>query len=249
MFPAVPLHQVSAAEDGSQFFAVIISEFPHNPYVQQWSFSVQRELARNTTLEANYVGNKGTHLLNRINIGQPLPPTDLTFCNQKDPTTGQYINLNNGDCPVSARRPFSNITSSLGFLDSQWNGYSNYNAGNLKLERRSNSMALLAVYTWAKSLDDKSAAAGVGSNGGGFSGHMNDLNPSLDYGRSDFDVDHRLVTSLVYQLPFGRGKRFGGGMNQAADLALGGWQVTTIASFQRGFPFSVVCNNNLLVMF
>jgi hypothetical protein len=119
----------------------------------------------------------------------------------------------------------------------------------LKLERRSSSLALLAVYTWAKSLDDKSAAAGIGSNGGGFSGHMSDLNPSLDYGRSDFDVDHRFVTSMVYQLPLGRGKHFGGGMNKAADLALGGWQVTAIATFQRGFPFSIACGNNIVVMF
>ena len=70
MFPAVPLHQVTPALDGSQFFAVIISEFPRNPYVQQWSLSVQRELAKNTTLEVNYVGNKGTHLLNRTNMAK-----------------------------------------------------------------------------------------------------------------------------------------------------------------------------------
>ena len=80
MFPPVLLHQVSPAADGGQFFAVIISERPHNPYVQQWSFSAQRELARNTTLEANYVGNKGTHLLNRVNIGQGPPPANPTTC-------------------------------------------------------------------------------------------------------------------------------------------------------------------------
>jgi len=246
MFPLVPLHQVSPASDGGQFFAVIISERPHNPYVQQWSLSVQRELARNTTLEANYVGNKGTHLLNRANIGQEPPPPNPAAC---DPLTGGDPTNVPNKCLFSTRSPYANFTSILGFLDSQYNGYSNYNAGNLKLERRSSSLALLAVYTWAKSLDDKSAAAGVGSNGGGFSGHMNELNPRLDYGRSDFDVDHRFVTSLVYQLPFGRGKRFGSGMNKGVDLALGGWQVTTIATFQRGFPFSIVCNNNLLVMF
>src|SRR5260370_30682901 len=134
MFPPVPFHQVTPAADGSQFFAVIISERPHNPYVQQWSFSVQRELARNTTLEANYVGNKGTHLLNRINIGQPLPPVNPAAC---DPITGGDPTL--GDCPVAVTKPFSNITSSLGFLDSQWNAYSNYNPGTLKRERRCNS--------------------------------------------------------------------------------------------------------------
>jgi len=255
IFPAVPLHQVvkdpvtGQYVDGGQFFAVIISERPHNPYVQQWSFSVQRELARNTTFEANYVGNKGTHLLNRVNVGAEPPPPNPAACDSLSGLPGAGPTNTTANCLFSQRRPYTNFTSILGFLDSEYNGYSNYHAGNLKLERRSSSLALLAVYTWAKSLDDKSAAAGVGSNGGGFSGHMNDLNPSLDYGRSDFDVDHRLVTSLVYQLPFGRGKRFGGGMNKAADLALGGWQVTTIASFQRGFPFSVVCNNNLLVMF
>jgi len=238
MFPAVPLHQVTAAQDGSQFFAVIISEYPKNPYVQQWSLSVQRELAKNTTLEVNYVGNKGTHLLNRTNIGQGLPPVDPTLC---DPTTGGDPTA--GDCPAATRRPFTNITSSLGFLDSQWNGYSSYNAGNVKLEKRSSSIALVSVYTWAKSLDDKSAAAGVGSTNA-FAGHMNENNPSLDYGRSDFDVNHRFVTSVVYQLPLGHGKRFGGNMNRAADLAIGGWQVTAITTFQKGFPYSILANDN-----
>ena len=239
MFPPVTLHQVTPAKDGSQFFAVIISEFPHNPYVQQWSLSVQRELARNTTLEVNYVGNKGTHNLNRINIGQGLPPANPAAC---DPLTGGVPTR--GDCPAAARRPFSNITSSLGFLDSQWNGYSNYNAGNVKLEKRSSSVALVAVYTWAKSLDDKSAAAGVGGTNA-FAGHMDEHNTRLDHGLSDFDVNHRFVTSFVYQLPFGRGKRFGSNLNKAADFALGGWQVTGITTFQKGFPFSVLANDKL----
>ena len=234
MFPAVTLHQVSPASDGSQFFAVIISEFPHNPYVQQWSLSVQRELARNTTLEVNYVGNKGTHLLNRINIGQGLPPANPAAC---DATAGG--DPKSGDCPALARRPFQNITSPNGFLDSQWNGYNNYNAGNIKLERRSSSLALVSVYTWSKSMDDKSAAAGVGATNA-FAGHMDEHNARLDYGRSDFDVPHRFVTSAVYQLPFGRGKRYGNSMNKAADLALGGWQITGITTFQKGFAFSVL---------
>ena len=237
MFPAVTLHQVSPAADGSQFFAVIISEFPKNPYVQQWSLSVQRELARNTTLEVNYVGNKGTHLLERVNIGQGPAPANPSAC---DPTVGG--DPTQGNCPAAARRPFVNITSPNGFLDSQWSGYSNYNAGNVKLERRSSSVALVAVYTWAKSLDDKSAAAGVGATNA-FAGHMDETNPHLDYGRSDFDVNQRFVTSAVYQLPFGRGKKFAGDVGRAADLAIGGWEVTGIATFQAGFPFSVLAND------
>jgi hypothetical protein len=232
LFPPVPLHQVSVAADGSQFFAVIISERPRNPSVQQWTLSVQRELARNTTLELNYVGNKGTHLLDRTNIGAPLPPSNPALC-QADPTQG--------DCPNNLRRPYANI-SAFGFLDSRWDGYSNYHAGNIKLERRSSSMALTAVYTWAKSLDDKSAPAGIGAVNA-FAGHLDDRHPRKDYGPSDFNVDHRFVTSFAYQLPFGRGKRFGGNMNRAADLALGGWQFTGITTFQTGFPFSVLAND------
>jgi hypothetical protein len=243
MFPPVNLHQVSSAIDGSQFFAVIISEFPHNPYVQQWSLSVQRELAKNTTLEVNYVGNKATHNLNRFNIGQGLPPANPAVCDPDVP--GNPPNAATlGDCPAAVRRPFANITSSLGFLDSQWNGYSNYNAGNVKLERRSSSLALVAVYTWAKSLDDKSAAAGVGGTNA-FAGHMDEHNIRLDYGRSSYDVNPRFVTSFVYQLPFGRGKKFGGSMNKAADLAVGGWQVTAITTFQAGFPFDVLADDKL----
>lgn len=92
------------------------------------------------TLELNYVGNKGTHLLNRTNIGQPLPPSDPALCASSGGTVG--------DCPVATRRLYANITSANGFLDSEWDRYSNYNAFNAKPERRTRSMAFLAVYTW-----------------------------------------------------------------------------------------------------
>jgi hypothetical protein len=52
-------------------------------------------------------------------------------------------------------------------------------------------------------------------------------------------VDHRLVSSFVYELPIGRGKKFGGNLPKAADLVIGGWQVNAIATFQRGFPLTV----------
>jgi hypothetical protein len=219
---------VTIAAQGGQFIAVILSEHPRNPYVQQWSLSVQRELSRNTTLEVNYVGNKGTHLLDRTNINQPFPASNPALC-QTDPTAG--------DCPIGDRRPYVNF-SAFATLDSHWDGYSNYNAGNVKLERRATDMAFTAVYTWAKSLDDKSAAAGIGATNG-FAGHMNDHDPRADYGPSDFNVGQRFVGSIVYSLPIGRGKRFLGGANRVADAAIGGWQLTSITTFQQGFPFSV----------
>lgn len=239
LFPAQSaLHPVSVAQDGGQFIAVIISENPKNPYVQQYSFSIQRELRPNTTLEINYVGNKATHLLDRTNINQPLPVNSIEFCNQKD-EKGNYSNLQNGDCPANKRRPLKNFTNGTGTLDSRWTGYSNYNAANVKLERRSSDLAAVLVYTYSKSMDDKSAAAGIGSSVGGFAGHLDDRNPNLDYARSDFDVGQRFVASYVWNLPIGRGKKLLGGVSKPVNAVVGGLSVTGIATLQKGFPFSV----------
>ena len=232
LFPPVTLHSVTPAIDGQQFIAVIISDHPINPYVQQWQLSVQHELAKNTTLEASYVGNKGTHNLDRININQPYAPTNPALC-QADPTAG--------DCPVGDRTPYVNFVGDT-TLNSSWTGWSNYNAGNLKLEHRAADLALVAVYTYAKDMDDKSAAAGVGATNS-YNGHLDDHNPKLDYAPSDFNVGQRFVTSYVWNLPFGHGKKYLGGVNKAADIAVGGWEITGIATFQKGFPFSILAND------
>lgn len=219
---------------GSQFIAVIVSNHPVNPYVQQWQLSVQRELAANTTLEASYVGNKGTHNLDRININQPYAPTDPALCNA-DPTAG--------DCPVANRIEYPNFfIGGDTTLNSSWTGWSNYNAGNLKLEHRASDLALVAIYTYAKDMDDKSAAAGVGATNS-YNGHLNDRDPALDYGPSDFNVGQRFVASYVWNLPFGHGQKYASNVNRAEDIAVGGWQVTGIVTFQKGFPFSVLGND------
>ena len=127
-------------------------------------------------------------------------------------------------------------------LNSSWSGWSNYNAGNIKLERRSADLALVALYTYAKDMDDKSAAAGVGATNS-YNGHLDDHDPKLDYAPSDFNVGQRFVASYVWNLPFGRGKKYASGVNKATDLVVGGWQLTGIATFQKGFPFSILAND------
>jgi carboxypeptidase family protein len=218
------------------FIAVIESENPLNPYVQSRTISVERELARNTTLEVNYIGTKGTHFLDRRNIAQPygIPASDLAFCQANPSAT-------TNNCPTSSRLPYPNFTGF--YIDSDWHGYSNYNALNVKFEHRAHDLAVTGVFTWAKSMDDKSAAAGVGATGSGYQGTMNNHDPALDYGPSDFDVDHRFVASYVYQLPFGRGKKFANGINRAMDELVGGWQLSGITTFQTGFPFSVTASD------
>jgi hypothetical protein len=230
-------------ESTLSFIAVIESENPLDPYVQSWTLSVERELASNTTLEVNYIGTKSSHLLDRRDIAQPnpIPASSQAFCQAQDPVTGSYININQAPCTVASRLPYPNFNGF--YIDSDFHGYSDYNAANVKFEHRSHDLAATAVFTWARSLDDKSAAAGVGATGAGYQGFENNHDPGLDYGPSDFDVDLRFVSSYVYQLPFGRGKKFAGGVNRLTNLAVGGWQLTGITTFQTGFPYTITAND------
>ena len=201
------------------FLAVNISEAPRNPYVQQWSFSVQRQLTSNTKLEVNYIGNKGTHLLMRRNFAQALVPTDP-----------------NNVTPVLSRKPYPNFNV---FINSDWSGNSSYQSANVKLEHRAGRLLFTTAYTWAKSIDNKSAAAGIGGADTGWQGFIDNHNVRLDHGLSDFDVDQRLVSSFVYDLPFGRGGKYLANVGRAADAVVGGWQMNGIVTFQRGFPYSI----------
>lgn len=218
LFPSFAAPGV-ATRQANTFLAVSQSPRPRNPYVQQWSLSAQRQLTGATTIEMNYVGNKGTNLLMRRNIAQALP---------FDPAN---------PLSVAARKPFPNFNV---YIDSEWGGRSRYNAFNTKFEHRGRGSLATFVYTWAKSTDSKSAAAGIGASGfNGWQGFLNNHDPERDYGRSDFDVDHRLVGSFVMNLPFGRGEKFAGGASGAKNAIVGGWQLNGIYTWQRGFPLTI----------
>jgi hypothetical protein len=213
----------AATPAANTFLAVSMSPEPRNPYVQQWSAGVQRQVWTNTIAEVNYIGTHGTHLLMRRNIAQALP---------YDPAN---------PLPVDARKPFPNFQV---YIDSDFSGDSTYHSINTKLERHTSSLVATVVYTWARSVDSKSAAAGIGASGyNGWQGLLNNNDPEADHGRSDFDVDHRLVTSFVYNLPFGRGEKFAGDASGVKNALIGGWQVNGIATFQRGFPITIQAND------
>jgi len=119
----------------------------------------------------------------------------------------------------------------------------NYDAGIVQLERRlTGGLTILSSYTWSRSLDDGGDIRGAGSS---------DSEPNnwyafvtgLDRGPSNFDQTHRFVTSWLYELPFGRGKKFGSGVSRAADLAVGGWSINGIWTVYSGLPMSVVGGN------
>ena len=218
LFPSFAAPGV-ATPAANTFLAVNQSPQPRNPYMQQWSFGVQRELFSSTTMELNYIGTHGTNLLMRRNIAQ---------ARLFDPAN---------PLPVAARKPYPNFVT---YIDSDWGGRSNYNAFNAKVEHRGRGSILTFAYTWAKSTDLKSAAAGIGASGfNGWQGFLDNSDPERDYGLSDFDVDHRLVASFVYNLPFGSGEKFAGDATGVKNAVIGGWQVNGIYTWQHGFPLTI----------
>ena len=138
---------------------------------------------------------------------------------------------------MAERKPFPNFGV---YIDSTWSGTSKYNGLNAKLEHHGRSLLATFAYTWSKSTDSKSAAAGIGASAfNGWQGFLDNHNPGLDYGLSDFDVDHRAVASFVWNLPFGKGERFAGDASGLKNAIIGGWQMNGIYTWQRGFPITI----------
>jgi hypothetical protein len=106
-----------------------------------------------------------------------------------------------------------------------------------KLEKRlSSGLSFLTAYTYGKVIDEVSVASfWYGSN----ADFRDAAHPGWERGLADFDVRHRFVMSFNYELPFGRGKKFGSSMSRAADLLAGGWAILGIGSYQTGFPLTV----------
>ncbi|MEW6212978.1 MAG: TonB-dependent receptor [Acidobacteriota bacterium] len=200
------------AQDPGVVSVITLDRHLRDGYLQQWSLTAQREIASNLVIDIGYVGSKGTKLLRRINPNQPRPGTDPD---------------------VNARRPiptFGDITVG------ESSAASVYHALQLRAEKRfSQGLSFLAAYTWSKSIDDASALFGTRGDGN-YAQDRNNLR--AERGLSNFDTRHRFTVSYIYELPFGRGKRFLNQGHNFADTVAGGWQITGIIALQSGQPFT-----------
>ncbi|MBM3727301.1 MAG: hypothetical protein FJW40_18000 [Acidobacteria bacterium] len=187
------------------------------PTTYQWTFGVQQELLPNLMLEVAYAGNRSVRQPNRWDANPARQDADLSR-----PT------------PIQSRRAFQNVGFVSGNTSQAW---SNYNALNVRLERRfAGGLTLLGVYTWAKALAIRPFDNWT---------VMDINNIRINYGPIN-DFTHNSVTSYVYDLPFGKGKRFGGGANPVMNQLIGGWQVNGITTFRSGAALSTtspVSNN------
>src|SRR3954471_14751857 len=183
------------------------------PNVQQWNFTIERQVGSSLVFSTAYVGTRGTHLNLNIDENVAVP----------------------GPGSVPARRPYPNYAAI-----SAWEprGPSSYNGLQASAQKRlSQGVSFLAAYTYSKSLDE-----GAGGNSSAGESRINIQNPrnlSADYGSSNFDYRQRFTLSTVVELPFGRGRKFLGNARGIENVLVGGWQITSIATIQSGAPFSV----------
>ena len=149
-----------------------------------------------------------------------------------------FLNGNQKNPANSFARPYANWPSDITeALNEFW---SNYNALQVRYEQRMVAgLTLLNSFTWEHSLDNASA-----SLEGNTPSPQNAFDIGADYAQSDYNLPVANVTSLVYELPFGKGKPLLSGMNGAENALLGGWQISAINTLQAGTPFNLTYGPN-----
>ncbi len=181
------------------------------PSVDAWNVTVQYQLSGSMSIEAAYVGNKGTHV-----FAGDGPEVDIN----QVPITGFFPGRNGNDF-----KPFFQKfgwTQGIGFFCDCADNH--YNSLQLKLDKRfSNGYSVLAHYTWQSQVQE---------DGGYFF-----FDSGLNRGPAGWQRDHNFVLAQVYELPFGKGKKFLGGVSRLGDLIVGGWQLNSTTTIQSGLPF------------
>jgi hypothetical protein len=178
-------------------------------YTMQFLLNIQREFHRDWLLEAGYMGGESHHLQGFQDANQGTPGTT-------------------GAAP--SRFPFSNF----GIIQLVADGANaNYNALNVKATRRfSQGLSVISSYTFSKSIDETS---GIRVQGFDTLFPQNSYCMRCERGLSSFDVRNRFVTSVLYDLPIGKGRMIEV-KNAPLNALVGGWQVGGILTAQSGLP-------------
>ncbi len=241
-----------------------------NSYVDQWNFFVERSFGRAWTLSAGYVGSHGSNLIWRgfhLNGTYQVPQSTLmdyragwiASNGTDDPAQAQVPN------PLPALigktpGPIGNTTIPAIDLHLPWlallgdtiigaGGSTNYNALQVSLKHPfSNGLTLLANYTWSKATGLNGGPAGTSfaeselSDYGGVAtwGGVDYGNLNNNRGLQSFDITHRFVAAVVYELPFNKGQALAPG-NSFARALVSGWQLAPVVTLQSGMPWGPNC--------
>jgi hypothetical protein len=188
------------------------NEYNRNtPTTMMYMFNVQYELPGAQLFEVGYVGSQLRHLEQLIAANEAIPGS-----------TGS----------IAERSPFPEF-GRIQLVDN--GGYGNYNGLAFKLTKRySSGLTYLLGYTWSRTLDTGSA---IRTHDGDTLFPQDSYCRNCEYGLSSFHTGQRFVSSVLYDLPFGRGRQFNI-ENPVLNAVAGGWQLGSIFTKQTGFPIT-----------
>jgi hypothetical protein len=219
------------------------------PYLQQWNLTLQRELIKGWVASVSYAGNKGTKLFGgNYNLNQLDPAYwSLQLALQDQVPNPFFGQITSG---AVSGRTVQRSQLLLPYPDygaiSMMNAHgasSIYHSMQITVEKRySQGLSVLLSFTGGKLIND--AFSEAGSNGGGGDFRIGRFNRRLDRSLDTDDVARRMVISGVYELPFGKGKKFASNVSGPMNLLVGGWQVNTMTTIQGGLPLQVRGANN-----
>jgi hypothetical protein len=199
-------------------------------YAESYFLSVQKTLAKNVLVDIAYVGNHGVHLQGFINANQKNPSLGFIGGVPANGWARPYPNWG-GTLLNNPANPFNN-----GDITEASNGFhSHYNSLQARYEQRFvDGLTLLNSFTWSHALDNASSTLEANTPDPQDGNNLN-----ADYGQSDYNLPIANVTSFVYDLPVGQGKRFLASSNTLENVLFGGWQISGINTVQGGTPFNL----------
>jgi hypothetical protein len=196
-------------------FAIAMDQNLQDQMTQQFNLVVQAQFPGKVTGEIGYVGARGTHnfITPNVNIPVPVDPASTTLS-------------------VNARRPNQNFLRNV--QGDYSTGSSTYHSLQTKLERRvGQGLNVLASYTWSKSISGPADIGGAVGGGNFGASPLNPYNPRSDRSLSLFDIPHRFVGTVLYDVPFFRDST---GLKRTL---LSGFQVSTILTAVSGDPAGI----------
>ena len=238
--------------------STIVASNNRNPEYHSWNFSVQRELPLHSVLEVNYTGSRGVHLFMPVTTLSPLPQSAWGLGRTAlaalvpNPFLGQ---ITDSRSPLSLAtvsrsrllRPMAQFDGTGVGTAEPARGDSNYHALQVKWEKRfGQGLTVLSHYTWSKMIDNVSHSSGNVSWLGGSTSLQNIWDLRGERALSSHDIAHRMVLTGTYELPFGRGRKFGSNMNRVVNWVAGGWNLSGFALFQGGNPLQVNQNGGAM---
>jgi Carboxypeptidase regulatory-like domain/TonB dependent receptor len=260
---------ISAANNGGLALNVLAQGFPSaslsnpnapelysldprlvTPYTQQWHLGYEYQLPADTVLEVSYAGSRGLKLFAFYNGNQAVPVlgTDSLPTAPRRPAQNNNWPGADGPCDLNPANNYADASNCNPALDVaidtfRSNALSNYNSLQVRLEKRyTHGLQYEAAYTWAHALDTASSASLGSVNNGDF---QDQRFPQANYGNSDFDVRQRFVFNYIYDLPFGRGRKFASDASGFINQILGNWQMAGVLSVATGNYYTATDINDI----